>query len=266
MTFSVLMTVYKYDSAAYFDQALSSITSEQERTPDEVILVCDGPLSLELEQVISRHSKLTDYLGIVRLEDNVGQGKALNYGLERCSNELVARMDSDDISLPSRFKEQIGFMENHPGVDVLSSTIEEFSKSFRNLRTLPCEHDAIVKLLATRSPVNHGCCVYRKSMVLKAGGYSGLFQCQDYLLWIDMLIEGARFHNLHTTHMKVRMEEGYSRKIGWNYAKEELYLQKYMYRVGVIPLHRFIFNTIWKAGGRLLPEKVVSYVYRKFYR
>ncbi|NMH65601.1 glycosyltransferase [Shewanella salipaludis] len=266
MNFSVLMTVYLKDSPVYFERALTSITFDQVRKPDEIVLVCDGPLSEELNKVIGTFEKVIPYLKVCRLHKNCGQGNALNYGLKNCSFELIARMDSDDISLPHRFKEQVDYMERNKNTDVLSSVIEEFSSSFSNYRKLPESHSDISNLMSFRSPVNHGCCIYKKSTVIAAGGYSQLFQCQDYLLWINMLSNGAEFHNLTECHMRVRMEEGYSRKIGYSYAKEEFAIQKYLFKLGMIGCFGFARNLFIKVGGRLLPEKIVDYVYRKYYR
>ena len=95
--FSVLMSVYHKDDPTYLDTALNSLT-EQTAVPDEIVLVKDGPVSQQLEEVIDAFHKKFCNLKIVALEKNSGLGNALNQGLKHCSHELVARMDSDDIS------------------------------------------------------------------------------------------------------------------------------------------------------------------------
>lgn len=264
--FSVLMTVYKNDDPKYFEEAFRSIYHDQITKPDEIVLVCDGPLTTALDSKVRVFENSVGCLRLIRLEENMGQGKALNIGLEACSYELVARMDSDDLSTPDRFSDQIGFLTSHPEVDVISSTIREFNETgYTGYRELPTNNEQIYHTLKLRAPVNHGCCVYKRSVVLSVGGYSGLYQCQDYLLWIYLAAKGVKFHNLSQCHMKVRMDD-YSRKIGLDYAKEELFLQRKMRSFGLINVLEFIRNIIFKVGGRLMPEKLVRYVYNNFFR
>ena len=72
-------------------------------TPDEIVIVKDGPLTEELEKVLIRYKeKYLQIFNIVESKENIGLGRALNLGLEICKNELVARMDTDDISKSKR--------------------------------------------------------------------------------------------------------------------------------------------------------------------
>jgi len=268
MNFSVLITVYEKDDPSFFKLALASITEKQLLKPNEVVLVCDGPLTLELEKVIDESASLKNCtLRVIRLKENVGQGNALNIGLKECSYHYVARMDSDDISIPERFLQQVSYLQSNPSIDVLSSSTLEFNESSSlGSRVLPENHDDIIKMMKFRSPVNHGCCVYNRNKVLAVGGYSDLFQCQDYLLWIKLVKSGARFANLKSTHLKVRMNEGFSRKIGLSYCKEEFKIQVNLYKYGFTNRFEFIRNFFVKVIGRLAPEKVISFFYNKLYR
>ena len=107
MKFSVLMSVYKNEKAEYMKLALESIYNNQSLKPNEIILVQDGPLTQELYTLIDDYKK--KYKGILKtinLEKNIGLGNALNIGLEKCTYELIARMDTDDIAFSERFKKQ----------------------------------------------------------------------------------------------------------------------------------------------------------------
>src|SRR5690554_5001347 len=115
MSFTVLMSVYAKEQPDYFNQAFLSIWDQQTLKPDQIVLVKDGPLTAELDAEIQRwQEKLGKVLSVVELPENVGLGAALNEGLKACKYELVARMDTDDISLPARFEEQVAFMQTHP--------------------------------------------------------------------------------------------------------------------------------------------------------
>ncbi len=264
--FAVLITVYKNDKPGLFYDALYSISKGQTLKPSQIILVCDGPLTPEIEGIISNFKDDLPYLKVIELETNVGQGNALNEGIKHCDFEYIARMDSDDISLPERFETQMGFLVKNKKIDILSSTILEFnSAGSEYYRILPENHDQIIKLLKFRSPVNHGCCIYRKSAVLDAGGYNGLYQCQDYALWINMAKNGAIFHNINECHMRVRMDD-YSKKVGFAYAKEELVIQNLLRSSKLLGPFEFIRNLFVKVLGRLLPLSLVTIIYEKIYR
>ncbi len=268
MEFTVLITLYINDKPEWFSEALYSITHLQSLQPTEVVLVCDGDISKENELIVSEYEGDERVnLKVYRLKENVGQGKALNYGLNKCSYEYVARMDSDDISSANRFEEQVTFLYENPDIDILSSTIREFNgEGAFALRSLPVYHEEIMKFAQRRSPVNHGCCIYKKSKVIKLGGYSELVQVQDWKLWVDMLLDGCRFHNLPAIHMDVRMNEGYSRKTGFSYLKEEAYLQTYFYRKGFIGLNNYLLNIVVRSLGRVFPRVLIELVYKRLYR
>ncbi|WP_240058531.1 glycosyltransferase, partial [Bacteroides uniformis] len=90
----------------YLKSALDSVLN-QTLPPSEIILIKDGPLTVELEKVLSSYD--TNLLKIIPLPNNLGLSKALNIGLKHCSYEFVARMDTDDICYPSRFEKQVLF-------------------------------------------------------------------------------------------------------------------------------------------------------------
>ena len=107
--FSVLLSVYHKEKAEFLDEALNSIVC-QTLKPDEIIIVEDGPLTNELNNVLDKFETENKCVKRVPLKVNSGLGKALNEGLKHCSNDLVARMDTDDIAFPDRFEKQVEFM------------------------------------------------------------------------------------------------------------------------------------------------------------
>ena len=129
MKFSVLITTYHKDHPGYLKAALQSLL-DQTVCPDEIILVKDGPLPNELEEVITEMTlKATHVFRIVALPENVGHSPALNAGLRHASYELVARMDADDIAAADRFQKQLGFFERNPDYAVLGGQVEEFMET-----------------------------------------------------------------------------------------------------------------------------------------
>ena len=173
MKFSVLMSVYKNDKAEEVANALDSLIHQTVR-PDQIVLVLDGPGSDEINKLVNRYAFEEDIIDLVPLEKNVGLGNALSIGLTYCKYEYVARMDSDDFSLPNRFKKQIYFLNLHPEIDVLGGQIVEYDSKMRNkvaIRKVPLTMDDIANRMKTRNGMNHVTVMYKKSAVLAVGNY-----------------------------------------------------------------------------------------------
>lgn len=270
MEFSVLMSVYHKEKPKYLDEAINSIVS-QVLSPDEIVLIKDGPLPYETEKVIGNWKKrLGPKLKIISLKQNVGLGRALTIGLQRCRYEIVGRMDTDDICDRYRFKKQIEFLESDPHTDVVGSWIAEFdSDSYKvvGIRKVPLSHKEISKKILFRNPMNHMSVMFRKSSVITVGAYEDLRWCQDYQLWIRMLLSGCRFANLPELLVYVRTGKPmYARRGGCMYLASEIKLQRFFLRTGLLPLPIFVFNVCVRLIVRFIPNEVRKCVYEKFLR
>ena len=155
MNISVLLSVYKNEKPEYLEQALESISIEQTHKPDQIVLVEDGPLPDSLEEIVQSFKFKVQSEGhtaftIVKLPVNGGLTKALNEGLKYVTGDLIARMDSDDISEPHRFERQEAYLESHPDVDIISGSLQEFDAEHEclNVRHYPQTHEECVKFIA----------------------------------------------------------------------------------------------------------------------
>ena len=135
MRFSVLLSVYYKESYSAFCKSLDSIFT-QTTCPDEVILVEDGPLGSDLNDIISEYSAKYPTLKIIPLPTNQGLGKALNEGLKHCSYDIVARMDTDDIAKPDRFEKQLAVFEKYSDIDVVGAWIDEFEDDISDVKSV----------------------------------------------------------------------------------------------------------------------------------
>jgi len=267
MKFSVLMAVYKKEKPQNLNKALLSVYTGQSLKPNEIVLVKDGALTKELDNVIRKwEAKIPDVLKVVKLEKNGGLANALNEGLKKCSFEYVARMDSDDISYPNRFEKEISFLKKNPDIDVLGGWITEFEKDEKEIccdRKVPISSKDILHFSKNRCPVNHVTVIYKKSKVLEVGGYDKFIGIEDYYLWAKMLLKGHKFFNLPEYLVHVRAGEGMlERRRGISYAKKEFLLQFEFYKMGFISFPIFVKNTFIKFLIRLAPVIFIKKVYR----
>ncbi len=216
--FSVLMSVYAKENPGHFDLALKSVLKRQKLPPDEFILVCDGPLTAKLDAVITKYKRhYPDVLKVYRLRKNSGLGRALNYGLEKCSYDLVARADSDDICMPERFEKQIHYLEGHPEIAVLGCDIREFTnnpKSPVSYKKMPASSEKVYQMARFRNPVNHMTAVFRKGIIKEVGSYLHLPYLEDYYLWVRVLAAGYRIENLNKPYVFARIGNGMAQRRG----------------------------------------------------
>ena len=267
--FSVCMCTYHGDDPAWFRQAAESVLN-QTVPPDEVVLVVDGPVSSELEEEILRFEGL-DYFRVHRLKENRGLGNARREGLVHCSHDLVAMMDSDDISMPERFENQLSVFLSDPQVSIVGGQIAEFVSEPDNvigIRVVCCSDSAIKNDLKARCPFNHVTVMLRKSHIEKAGGYLDWFYNEDYYLWVRMYLAGFRFANVPQVLVKVRVDqEMYRRRGGWKYFRSEFRLQNFMLGHKVIGFGTYVMNVAKRVCVQLLlPNRMRSWVFQKFAR
>lgn len=267
--FSLLMSVYKHEKAEHLKMCFDSIY-QQTLLPTEIVLVEDGPLPSDLYQEIEKEELRFSSLRRIRLEKNQGLGIALNKGMQACSYDIIARMDTDDICIPERFEVQIDYLQEHPEIDVLGAWITEFDHDPTNtiaVRSLPEQHEDIYKFGMKRNPINHPVVMFRKQSVIDAGGYQPFPLFEDYYLWARMLKQGCRFYNLQRSLLLFRRSpEMVRRRGGLTYAHNEIQFQKKLHEIGYISFTCLIMNIARRYGVRIAPNWVRSLIYKYLLR
>lgn len=267
---SVLMSVYKNDIAQNVRTAVESIINQTYR-PSQVVIVVDGPVPDETTKTLEELKELYSEVEIYPLEQNVGLGNALKEGMTHCVNEIVARMDSDDIAVEDRFEKQIKKFEEDSELSIVGSNIAEFIGDKDNvvsIRSVPEKHEDICKYLKKRCPFNHMTVMFKKSEVEKAGGYLHWFYNEDSYLWARMYLAGCKFANIPENLVYARINEAtFQRRGGYKYYKSERDLFKFMYKNKIIgwgeyqkaKAIRFVIQV-------LMPNSVRKYVFLKMMR
>ena len=265
------MSVYRNDKPIDFVVAIDSII-QQSVCPTEIVLVVDGPVPEALGCVLNDYEgRYANLFSIIRLPQNGGLGNALRLAVEKAKYELIARMDSDDISMPERFEKQLACFEQDPQLSIVGGTISEFIDCPDNIvgqRVCPLTDAEIREYMKTRCAFNHQTVMFKKSEVLKAGNYQDWFWNEDYYLWIRMMLAGCKFANLPDTLVNVRVgKDMYARRGGRKYFKSEAALQRYMWRHKVIGLGRYLYNVAIRFAVQVaMPNSVRGWVFRTFAR
>lgn len=268
MGISVLMSVYKKEIPAYFEAALNSVLS-QTKLPDEIVVVKDGPLTIELEDVLTRVELRYPSLVVYQFDENVQLGRALAKGVELCQHELVARMDTDDIACPDRLAVQYEYMINHPEVEVCGGFIEEFNDAgtYKKIKEMPTGAEPLLKYAKYRNPLNHMTVMFRKNVILEVGNYQHYPFLEDYYLWCRVIAKGKTIANIPKVLVQMRTNEGvYDRRGGWEYFKQYHQLRKEQKKMGLLSGLEYLIAVGVTMVMTLQPAELRKIIYQRVLR
>ena len=270
MEYSVLISVYYKEKAEYLIECLESMV-HQTVQPSEIVIVKDGKLTAELEDVLTKYkTKYQRLFKFVCLEKNVGLGLALAEGIKNCSHELIARMDSDDISIPNRCELQLREFAKDSLLDVCGGYIKEFCDSKEkvvSIRKVPLVDSEIKEYQKRRDAVNHVTVMFKKSKVLEAGNYQHALLMEDSLLWTNMILHGATFKNIDDYLVYVRTgADMFKRRGGLKYFKKYKNGRKIILQTGYISKWDYYYTLLVQLTLSILPNSVREFVYEKLLR
>ena len=268
VNFSLLMCLYEKEDPRHLKMCLESL-SDLAAQPDEVVVVKDGPLTNELEEVLACHQFRGD-VNFVSLPENVTLGPARAAGVEAAKYEWVAIMDSDDVCKPDRFEKQLRMIEENPELGLIGGQIAEFIDSPDIVvasRTVPTAHADIVRFAKVRNPFNHMTVMFKREAVLDAGNYRYFPWFEDYDLWTRMINNGTICANHTDVLVDARVSRGtYERRRGRAYISLEWQMQKQLKDLGLTNSFEFLRNVVLRVPVRLLPGKALAGVYKGFAR
>lgn len=259
--YSVLMSVYEKEKPEYLTLSIESMLNQTVQ-PDEFIIVKDGPLSKELDSVIEQYAKDNELFTIIPLEKNGGLGRALNFGIKASRNELIARMDSDDIAKPNRCELQLqAFAKDHT-LSICGTQIDEFIDTIDNVissRIVPCSNEEIVAFAKRRSPFNHPTVMYKKSTLEKLDGYAEYGRKEDLDLFIRMVMAGYKAINLEDHCLWYRTStDNLQRRRTWKNCSEYIAIMFKFFKKGHIGLLDMVYVFCGQMFMYLMPVQIVS--------
>ncbi len=262
---SVIIATYKGEKPAYLDRALRSIWDDQKRKPDEIVLVEDGPLTMGLCNVVDAWKEILESrLVVIEKPVNEGLAAALNDAIEVAHGDLIARMDSDDISLPDRFMLQEQYMDEHPEVDILGGSIREFNDegTLSAVQRYPATMQEVLRTMYKASPLAHPTVMYRSSFFKAGYRYSSKYHiCEDVTMWYDAAAGGRVINSLQDVLLEFRRNPSVMQRR----SREKAWSEFLAYNDGISRLYgRFSYKYIYsfmRMCFRLMPASLVSLIY-----
>ncbi|MCC4516223.1 glycosyltransferase [Limosilactobacillus reuteri] len=265
--FSVLMSVYKNEKPNYLDKALNSIEN-QTIIPKEIVVVQDGPITDALNQVLKKHSEnFVNTFKIIKSKKNQGLGAALCLGTSAIDTNWIARMDSDDISVPERFEKQLIAILNDVDLALVGGQVSEFATNINNLvgsRSVPTSEKEIQKFVKWRSPFNHPTIMIRKDVLENVGGYIPYGNLEDYYLWSRIISQNYRVKNLSDTLVYMRVDEGmYNRRGKVSNIQYFYKLRKFLRKQKMISFPEQIMGDAVMTVNIIIPSFLRKLLYQK---
>lgn len=212
---SVLMPVWKPDPV-FFRLAVQSVLAQSLK--DWELVIVEDPSGAPAASLLETpaDSRIRHHVNSQRT-NIVDQ---LNEGLSHCRADWVARFDADDICHPRRLERQVDYLRAHEDISVLGTQMTVIDESGDQIghRSYPRRHNDIMRRMSRSNPLAHPSVMFRRQVVLDAGGYRGVQLptrwvpwCQDYELWSRLATTSVRFANhddplvayrLHTSQVK----------------------------------------------------------------
>lgn len=264
------MSVYEKEDPDYVKQSIDSML-DQTLSPNEIVIVKDGELTEELDQIIETYqSSNSDLFTIVPLSENLGLGRALNEGLKACRNELVARMDTDDISIPERCEIQVQKFRENSEFSIIGSNIDEFyddPDEIVSSRIVPAEHKDILRFSKRRNPFNHPSVMYKKSDVMEQGGYGDYRRNQDLDLFVRMLNNGCIAGNIQQSLVLFRADkDNFKRRKSWEKCRSYIGMIYNFWRKGYSSLIDLIIVAVSQIVIYLAPTSFLEWLSNNYLR
>lgn len=267
--YSVLMSVYYKETPNNLRTSIESMLNQSIK-PDEIVIIKDGPLTIELNNILQKY-QLNQNIKLIELKENVGLGRALKLGVESCSNQYIARMDTDDIAVLDRCEKQLRFLLENPDISVVGSFVAEFIEDpleITSYRIVPVENQDIKQKIKYKNPMNHPTVMFKKDDVLLVGNYEDYQYCEDYFLWIKMIERGMKFHNIEEYLVKMRVsQETYFRRSGKKLFFSQKKLFDYMLNKKIINIFQYTYNLMIRFIVQLvIPNKLRRKIYNTLLR
>lgn len=258
---SILMGIYNCE--ATLAEAIDSIIN-QTYSGWKLIMCDDGSKDRTYKIAEEYRKRYPDKIILVKNETNKGLNYTLNHCLKYADTEYIARMDGDDISLPTRFEKEISFLDTHPEYAIVSCPMIYFDENGK-WGSGKINGEPTKESLAKATPFCHAPCMVRTEAYLAVGGYTvdkNLLRMEDYHLWIKMFSMGYRGFNLKEALYKMRDDRNATKRRSYKYRINEARVHYIAVKSLKLPKKNYIYMLRPLIVG-LIPERLYEYLHRR---
>ena len=260
------MSVYVNDRSEWLEKSIDSILN-QTYSNVELYLAVDGPISIELVDVIKKKSDIANF-HVYFFEECLGLASRLNLLIEKSLQDSnvthIARMDADDISFPNRIEKQLKYIEEN-SLDIIGSSILEFSEGSKGTFHRKCEVEdgKMKKNIIKKCPFSHPTVMFKRTVFESGIRYDdNLKNTQDYKLWVDMAHEGMVFGNIEEPLLYFRVSQDFHKRRSIKKAKNDTVQRFYaMRKLNILTIGNVTF-TLLLLLLRISPSFISKVAYR----
>ncbi|HGN0455784.1 TPA: glycosyltransferase [Proteus mirabilis] len=266
-TICVVIPIYINTNIHLFKKAIESIV-QQSHPADEILIICDGLISTQLNNLIKTFSNKYSYIKIIRYDHNKGPGYARDYGIKCTSCDYIAIMDSDDVSTIDRLAIQYEFMQKNNDISLCGGLIRQLDDNNHkiSIRNVPMLHSEILKTIKIKSPINNVTAFFRRKDYLETDGYAHIRSSEDYALWARLIYKEKKLQNLPHIFVDVNFDIGsLSRRTGLAHFKNDLFTQKELLNFNLITRYQFYKNILKYFIFRCILHKNIKKILYKYY-
>lgn len=264
MNYSVVIAVYKNDNLNWFFQAIESLLTQTVGS-DDIIIVRDGEVGEDIEDLLNSYETTHTQISIVRLSKNVGAGQARNEGVSKARHEYVAIMDADDISASNRFELQLEEFKLKAHLALIGGQMSEFEDKPSNIvgyRKVPLSYAAIKRFARYRSPVNHVTVMFKKAAFQKVGGYPVITRAEDYCMVSSLLSSGFEMSNLEDTLVNCRINrQNILRRKTWRSVRENIVSRWMIHKHGTSSFVDFCISSLAQLILFVVPTRLLGVLF-----
>lgn len=256
---SILMGIY--NCASTLQDALDSLYAQTYK--DFKIILCDDGSKDATLRIAKDNARLHDNVIVIKNERNMGLNYTLNHCLKYADTEYVARMDGDDISMPTRFEKEIKFLDEHPEYAVVSAPMVYFDEN-GDFRWGKGKGEINKKDFVHGTPICHAPCMVRRKVLEEVGGYSvddRLLRVEDYHLWFKIFAAGHKLYMLDECLYKMRDDRDAVIRRTWRNRLNEAYVKHIGFRMIGLPFWYQIY-TIVPIMKFFVPKGIYNYLHK----
>lgn len=258
---SIIMGIYNCENT--LDEAIQSLLDQTNQ--QWKLIMCDDGSKDNTYKKAKSYAEQYENIILIQNDKNMGLNYTLNHCLEYVDTEYVARMDADDISLPTRLEKEINFLDDHHEYAIVSTPMIYFDEH-GDFRVGKGNGEVIKSDFIKGTPFCHAPCMVRSEAYRKVKGYTvaeKLLRVEDYHLWYKMYLNGYRGYNLKEPLYKMRDDRNAKNRRKYKYRINEAYVKYLIVRdfnlskinyirvlkpliVGLLPT--FLYDFLHKKG------------------
>lgn len=256
---SIIMGIYNCENT--LDEAIQSLLDQTNQ--QWKLIMCDDGSKDNTYKKAENYAEQYENIILIQNDKNMGLNYTLNHCLEYVDTEYVARMDADDISLPTRLEKEINFLDNHEEYTIVSTPMIYFDEN-GDFRVGKGNGEIIKSDFIKGTPFCHAPCMVRSEAYRKVKGYTvaeKLLRVEDYHLWYKMYLNGYRGYNLKEPLYKMRDDRNAKNRRKYKYRINEAYVKYLIVRDFNLPKINYI-RVLKPLIVGLLPTFLYDFLHR----